>query len=68
MTIPQQDVINAAMAATGTFDAKVAINKVDVRDALSSPANTLLDPVSVVSTGNTAINVVGLGVAGKVTR
>jgi hypothetical protein len=68
MTIQQQDVINAAMAATGTFDAKVAINKVDVRDALSSPANTLLDPVSVVSTGNTAINVVGLGVAGKVTR
>lgn len=68
MTVAQQDVINAAMAATGTFDAKVAINKVDVRDALSSPANTLLDPVSVVSTGNTAINVVGLGVAGKVTR
>ena len=68
MTVAQQDVINAAMAATGTFDAKVAINKVDVRDALSSPANTLLDPVSVVSTGNTAINVVGLGVAGQVTR
>lgn len=68
MTVQQQDVINAAMAATGTFDAKVAINKVDVRDALSSPAYTLLDPVSVVSTGNTAINVVGRGVAGQVTR
>ncbi len=65
MTTAQQAVIDAALLATGTFSAKVAFDGVDVRTASNT---TLLAPVSVVSTGNTAINVVGRGAAGTVTR
>lgn len=65
MTTPEQAMIDAALAATGTFAAKVAFDGVDVRTASNT---TLLAPVSVVSTGNTAINVVGRGAAGIVIR
>ncbi len=65
MTTAQQAIIDAALAATGTFAAKVAFDGVDVRTASNT---VLLAPVSVVSTGNTAINVVGRGAAGTVIR
>jgi hypothetical protein len=65
MSTAQQAIIDAALLATGTFSAKVAFDGVDVRTASNT---TLLDPVSVISTGNTAINVVGRGAIGVVTR